>query len=110
NCFDRLRYSGEPCDELKLSAPAVVRHCFGGLPAAELGASAPSSVGRLVLIDPVGLWRDDAPVKNWMILSDKVRRPSLFADGDGEAARRFFDVPSDPAERIDTLAQFIWAQ
>ena len=28
----------------------------------------------------------------------------------GEAARRFFDVPSDPAERIDTLAQFIWAQ
>src|SRR5262249_53520916 len=40
----------------------------------------------------------------------KVRRPSLFANADGEAARRFFDVPSDPAERIDTLAQFIWAQ
>ena len=80
------------------------------LVAAEFAASAPKSVGRLVLIDPVGLWRDDAPVKNWMILSDKVRRPSLFANSDGEAARRFFDVPSDPAERIDTLAQFIWAQ
>ena len=35
---------------------------------------------------------------------------ALFANADGEAARRFFDVPSDPAERIDTLAQFIWAQ
>ena len=31
-------------------------------------------------------------------------------DPEGEAARRFFDVPSDPAERVDTLAQFIWAQ
>ena len=45
-----------------------------------------------------------------MILSDKARRPSLFADPEGEAARRFFEVPSEGAERIDTLAQFIWAQ
>src|SRR5260221_8147160 len=25
-----------------------------------------------------------SPVKNWMILSDKVRRPLLFANADGE--------------------------
>jgi pimeloyl-ACP methyl ester carboxylesterase len=110
NWFDLILYYGELFDTLELSVPAVVGHSFGGLVAAEFAASAPNSVGRLVLIDPVGLWRDDAPVKNWMILSDKVRQPSLFADSDGEAARRFFDVPSDPAERIDTLAQFIWAQ
>ena len=88
----------------------MVGHSFGALVAAEFAAAAPKSVGRLVLIDPVGLWRDDLPVKNWMILNDKARRPSLFADPEGEAARRFFDVPSDPAERVDTLAQFIWAQ
>ena len=63
-----------------------------------------------MLIDPVGLWRDDLPVKNWMVLSDDERRPSLFADPEGEAAQRFFAVPSDPAERVDTLAQFVWAQ
>jgi pimeloyl-ACP methyl ester carboxylesterase len=34
----------------------------------------------------------------------------LFADPEGEAARRFFEVPSDPAERVDALSQFIWAQ
>jgi hypothetical protein len=39
-----------------------------------------------------------------MILSDKARRPSLFADPEGEAARRFFDVPSDPAERRHACA------
>jgi pimeloyl-ACP methyl ester carboxylesterase len=70
----------------------------------------PGSVGRLVLIAPVGLWRDDLPVRNWMLLSDQERRPSLFADPDGQAAQRFFGLPSDPTERVDVLAQFIWAQ
>jgi pimeloyl-ACP methyl ester carboxylesterase len=108
--LDLMLYHGELLDQLKLSAPALVGHSFGALVAAEFAAAAPRSVARLVLIDPVGLWRDDLPVKNWMILNDKARRPSLFADPEGEAARRFFDVPSDPAERIDTLAQSIWAQ
>jgi pimeloyl-ACP methyl ester carboxylesterase len=49
-------------------------------------------------------------VKNWMVLSDTVRRPSLFADANGDAAQRFFDVPSEANERVDVLAQFVWAQ
>jgi pimeloyl-ACP methyl ester carboxylesterase len=110
NWLDLIVYYGELFDQLKLTAPAVVGHSFGGLLAAEMAASIPQSVGRLALIDPVGLWRDDHPVQNWMLLSDKTRKASLFADPDGEAARRFFDVPVDPAERVETLSQFIWAQ
>jgi pimeloyl-ACP methyl ester carboxylesterase len=110
NWLDLVVYYGELFDKLGLSAPAIVGHSFGGLVAAEFAAAAPKSAGRLVLIDPVGLWRDDLPVKNWMILSESARRTSLFADPDGEAARRFFEVPADPAARVDTLAQFIWAQ
>jgi pimeloyl-ACP methyl ester carboxylesterase len=108
--LDLIVYYGELFDRLKLDAPALVGHSFGGLVAAEIAAAAPKSVGWLVLVDPVGLWRDDLPVKNWMVLSDKERRPSLFAAPDGEAAQRFFSVPSDAAERVDVLAQFIWAQ
>lgn len=108
--LDLIVYYGELFDRLGLGAPPIVGHSFGGLVAAELAAAAPKSVGPLVLIDPVGLWRDDLPVKNWMVLSDKERRPSLFADPQGEAAQRFFGVPSDPATRVDVLAQFIWAQ
>src|SRR5262249_48748019 len=52
----------------------------------------------------------DLPVKNWMLLSEKERRPSLFANPEGEAAQAFFALPDDPAERVDTLAQTIWAQ
>ena len=108
--LDLVVYHGELLAALDLAAPAVVGHSFGALVAAELAAAAPQSVGVLVLIDPVGLWRDDLPVKNWMILSDQARAASLFADPEGEAARRFFSVPTETAERIDVLAQFIWAQ
>ena len=108
--LDLAVYHGELLDALKLDAPTVVGHSFGGLIAAELAAAVPRSVSRLVLIDPVGLWRDDLPVKNWMILSDRERRAALFADAEGEAAKTFFAVPGDPAGRVDTLSQFIWSQ
>ena len=110
NWLDLIVYHGELIDRLALDAPALVGHSFGGLVAAEFAAAAPRRLSRLVLIDPVGLWRDDRPVKNWMVLNDVERRPSLFADPDGEAAARFFAMPKDPAERIDALAQLIWAQ
>jgi pimeloyl-ACP methyl ester carboxylesterase len=107
---DLVVYCGELLDALDLNAASFVGHSFGALLAAEFAAAAPRSVSRLVLIDPVGLWRDDSPVQNWMILSDKTRRPSLFADPDGAAARRFFEVPKAEAERVDTLAESIWSQ
>jgi pimeloyl-ACP methyl ester carboxylesterase len=81
--LDLIVYYGELLDRLALGTPAVIGHSFGGLVAAELAAAMPTSVGKLVLIDPVGLWRDDLPVKNWMVLSERERRPSLFADPDG---------------------------
>jgi pimeloyl-ACP methyl ester carboxylesterase len=108
--LDLVVYHGELFDRLELDAPVVIGHSFGGLVAAECAAAMPGSVGRLVLIAPVGLWRDDLPVRNWMLLSDQERRPSLFADPDGQAAQRFFGLPSDPTERVDVLAQFIGAQ
>jgi pimeloyl-ACP methyl ester carboxylesterase len=109
--LDLVVYHGELLDHLQLDHPPVfVGHSFGGLVAAELAAMSPKSIGKLVLIDPVGLWRDDLPVKNWMVLSDTERRPSLFADPNGAAAQQFFAIPSDPGKRVDALAQFVWSQ
>jgi pimeloyl-ACP methyl ester carboxylesterase len=108
--LDLVVYYDELLEQLRLDACAFVGHSFGGLVAAELAAAAPKLVGRLVLIDPIGLWRDDLPVKNWMLLSDRERRATLFAEPDGDAAEHFFAVPADPAERVAVLTQFIWAQ
>lgn len=109
--LDLLVYYGELFDRLSLQAPFILAgHSFGALVAAEFAAAAPKSVAKLLLINPVGLWRDDKPVKNWMVLSEAERRPSLFADPNGEAASQFFAVPSDPAARVEVLAPFVWAQ
>jgi len=108
--LDLVVYHGELLDRLQLKRPAVVGHSFGGLVAAEIAAAVPTLLDRLALIDPVGLWRDDRPVQNWMILSDRTRRAALFADPEGAPARRFFNVPSEEAERVETLSQLIWAQ
>lgn len=108
--LDLVVYHGELLAALKLDAAAFAGHSFGGLLAAEIAAATPRSVSRLALIDPVGLWLDDHPVKNWMVLSDKERKPSLFANPEGEGAKQFFAVPSDAGARIDALAALIWSQ
>jgi pimeloyl-ACP methyl ester carboxylesterase len=110
NWLDLVVYYAELFDALKLAAPALAGHSFGGLLAAEIAASSPKSVGRLALIDPVGLWLDDHPVQNWMVLPSKTRRSVLFADPDSEVAKHFFDPAPDDADRVEIQAQFIWSQ
>jgi pimeloyl-ACP methyl ester carboxylesterase len=108
--WDLTVFHGELFDRLGLDAPTLVGHSFGGMLACEIAAAMPRRASKLVLIAPLGLWRDDLPVKNWMILPEDQRRGTLFADPLGAAAERFFALPADPAARIEAQAGFIWAQ
>ena len=108
--LDLVVYYGELLDALGLSAIPVAGHSFGALAAAEIACAMPRLISKLVLIDPVGLWRDEAPVRNWMILPDAERRSVLFADPKGEAADAFFRLPNDPAQRAEALTAMVWSQ
>lgn len=108
--LDLVVYHGELLERLELDRPTIVGHSFGALMAAEYAAAATRNVGRLVLIDPIGLWRDDHPVKNWMLLTEAERRPFLFADAESEVAKRFFHVPAEAEARIKTVSELVWAQ
>ena len=108
--LDLIVYHGELFDRLGLNAPAVIGHSFGGTVACELAAAMPERVGHLVLIDPVGLWRDDLPVRNWMIMPEDALRAALFADPKGKPAQEFFGMPGDDEARADARVSFIWSQ
>jgi pimeloyl-ACP methyl ester carboxylesterase len=108
--LDLIVYYGELFDRLELDAPVVVGHSFGGMLACELAAAMPQRVSRLVLIDPLGLWRDDLPVRNWMIMPEEALRAVLFAEPAGRPAQEFFEMPGEGEARIDARVSFIWSQ
>jgi len=60
--WDLVLYYNDLLDALSLPDVDVVGHSFGGMVAVELAANNPNRVRRLVLIAPIGLWRDDAPI------------------------------------------------
>ncbi len=106
--WDLVLYYYELFDGLGLESPPVVGHSFGGMVASEIAATDPGRVSKLVLLNPIGLWRDDAPVKNWMVMSPDDLGKELFSEPDGPVARRVLAEPEDPEERMTAKIQGIW--
>jgi pimeloyl-ACP methyl ester carboxylesterase len=102
-CYDEL------LDALGLSRAILVGHSFGGMVACEVAAAHPARVDRLVLIDALGLWRDDVPIPNWMLLNHGDLVGHVFRDTNGDAARRMFAPPEDPDARVMARVGLQWA-
>ena len=107
-CYDEM------LDALDLEQVVLVGHSFGGMVACEVAAASPKRVRRLVLIDPIGFWRDGEPVVNWMALDLAEMRRRIFREPDGEAARQLFGEGEDAATRVrlawamGATGKFIW--
>ena len=107
-CYDEL------LEALGLETAAFVGHSFGAMVACEVAATCPHRVRRLVLMDPLGLWRDADPIVNWMMLDPAEMRRRIFRDPDGEAARRLFGEADAAAARLrvtwamGATGKFIW--
>ncbi len=94
---------------LDLDTPVLVGQSFGGMLAAELAAGFPGRFGKVVLLDPVGLWLDDHPVANWIAAPPEQLPALLFADPDGPAAQAMLTPPDDPEEAIAVGSGTVWA-
>ncbi len=106
--WDLVLYYYDVFDELWLESPDIVGHSFGGMVAAEVGATDPRRVSRMVLVNPVGLWRDDAPVKNWMSMARSAVSRASYHDPEGPIARAA-ELPEDPEARMDAQIRSTWA-
>ena len=93
-------------------------HFFGGMIAAELAALFPSRAARLVLVSPLGLWLDQAPVADVVILPREDLPAVLWKDPESEVARRWAALPESEEEqvaahiesiqRLAAMARFVW--
>src|SRR2546425_2827939 len=71
--------------------------------AAELAATLRPRAAKLVLISPLGLWRDDAPSEDLLILPHEDLPAVLFRDPASEVARGWATLPA--GEEQNTAAQ-----
>jgi len=116
--FDLTLAYEELLDALGIGTVSLVGHFFGGMVAAELAAVFPERVGRLVLVSPLGLWRDDAPSEDLLILPREDLPAVLFRDPASEAARRWAAGPASEEENLAAqiesiqrraaMAKFVW--
>lgn len=95
----------------------VVGHSSGGMMAAELAALSPEIVGKLVLVDPFGLWLDDQPAQDPFgaaadVKAAKWHDPAAIPKPEPSI---FVPDPSDPhgeiffqAQNLGTATKFLW--
>jgi len=103
-------------DALGLGRITLVGHSFGAMIAAEYAAHYPRRVGRLVLLSPFGLWRDDKPVADLFSVPFANVNAMLWKGGKALPAMADpADDPNDPVEKqvtlvqaMTTVAKFIW--
>lgn len=94
---------------LGVERPVLVGQSFGGMLAAELASVFPELARALVLLDPLGLWREDLPIANWTTVPLDGLPALLFHDLKSEGARTMSELPEDPDEVADMIANLTWA-
>jgi pimeloyl-ACP methyl ester carboxylesterase len=94
------------CDALAIERPILVGHSFGGMMAAEMAATEPRRVKKLVLIAPAGLYVEGCPMFDVFAATPAEIAKVAFHDPESPAAKAFVTPPSDPQAQIEaTVAQ-----
>jgi pimeloyl-ACP methyl ester carboxylesterase len=108
--FDLFMHGFDVIEALGLERPYVVGESLGGWLAAEMAALRPKEIGRLALVAPVGLWRDEAPVADLFGMMPGELVPFLFHNLECPAARRmmmltmlFSDKDDRTQEQVEIL-------
>lgn len=111
--LDLTLHHGDVLDALGLERAHVAGISIGAWMAAELAAIAPQRVRKLVLINPLGLWLEDAPGEDpfaqhpanpsEVLFSDRGNRKKFLVDG-----RDVLDALVEELLNLRASAKFLW--
>ena len=107
--WDLVLVYEEVIRRLGIHGAVAIGASFGGMLAAELAATFPGPYTRLVLLAPLGLWREDQPVANWISAAPADLPALLFHDPGAPAVQRSLAPPEDPQAMLDVIAATVWA-
>jgi pimeloyl-ACP methyl ester carboxylesterase len=94
--WDLLVYYDDLFASLRLDRFDLVGHSFGGMVAAEFAAMYPERIGKLVLIDALGLWNDNYPVADHLLSTPAVQTAMRFHNLENAAVAQEISVPTEP--------------
>jgi pimeloyl-ACP methyl ester carboxylesterase len=92
---DLVLYYDDLFDQLGLERVDLVGHSFGAMVAAEYAATFRDRVRKLVLIDAMGLWHDDAPVADHLLVSPQNLVKLLYLDPSKPEVAAKLAMPSE---------------
>jgi pimeloyl-ACP methyl ester carboxylesterase len=107
--WDLVLIYDEIFDALNLGSVPIVGTSFGGMMACELAAHRPERVSQLVLLDPIGLWREDAPVAPYMLMPPEKLVATLYKNLGSPAVQAALKMPDDPKEIAVGIADLVWS-
>lgn len=107
--WDLVLIYDELLDALNLKSVPVIGTSFGGMMACELAAHQPDRISKMVVLDPIGLWRDDAPVAPYMLMPAEKLLATLYKDLDSLPVQKAIKMPDDPKEAAVVTADLVWA-
>jgi pimeloyl-ACP methyl ester carboxylesterase len=107
--WDLILIYDELLDALNLKSVPVIGTSFGGMMACELAAHRPERISKMILLDPIGLWRDDAPVAHYMVMPPEKLVATLYKHLDSPAVQKALQMPTDPKEAAVATADLVWA-
>lgn len=123
--LDLFQHGFDVAEALGLDRPYLVGESLGGWIAAEMAALRPREIGRLALVAPMGLWRDEAPVADLfghmvhemvpLLFHDQACAPAarmralteLFSDKDDRTEAQIEEL-IDLARGFRTAAKFLF--
>jgi pimeloyl-ACP methyl ester carboxylesterase len=107
--WDLVLIYDEILDALNLPTVPVIGTSFGGMMACELAAHRPDRVSKMVVLDPIGLWRDDVPVAQYMLMPPEKLVATLYKDLSSAPVQQALKMPTDPKELAVATADLVWA-